>query len=283
MNNPPQAPPQPAPGPRETRIQGLWNDAWKAFDDGGVYEPLIAIAESELARFGANLPPGDAVAIADFERAQNVHLFQSRYFAAHSQKVESFREQTKWGVQQVYDQTDKFNQHAIRSLTLANGGVVIATLAYVQSKGDLSVNFIFVIGLCAIGYLLTILGSHVGVVLSNPVLQVMIELLVPRLSASERSKKLQILQNRSKVLMWSTRPIFYLSATCLIAALVIGVATLASERRIRPAPIVASALVKPPVAPSAQLSARGRSPAGTPASGPRARVCLVPSGEGCLR
>lgn len=241
----------PAPiGPREASIKQNWDAVWREYSEGGVYEPHIAIAEAELASFGSTLPPNDAAALSDFRAAQNLHLFQSRYFAAHVGKIEGFREQLKQAVEWTYAQIAKFNEHSVRSLTLANGGVVLATLAYIQAKDAIATGFFWVIGLGAAGYLLTILGSHVVVILSTRPLVLLSELRAQRISEADRNKKLQDLARHNKLMVWCSRPPFYGAAMCLIGALCIGVMTLAADRQVsglvsQPLTKAAIALPKP--------------------------------------
>jgi hypothetical protein len=221
---------QSAPTFRDARIQSLWNDVWQTFQSGGVYEPIIAIVEAELAGFGAALPPSDAAAVIDFQKAQNTHLFQSRHFANELAKITVLQEEVRWALQQTMAEMDKYNQHTLRSLTLAHGGIVIATLAYIQSLHQPPLAFVAVVGLGAFGYLLTIIGAAISVRLMAPLLKLLGELLAPRLAVAERQSRIEGFQKGSKKVAKWTRPFFYASAGCLIFALFIGIKALVDER-----------------------------------------------------
>jgi len=225
----PPTPPAP-PGPCQARIQQIWTSVWQTEQDGGVFEPLVAIAESELASFATAIPAGNQAVALDLQLAQNWHLFQSRHFAARLAALETYRAQIQDVSHQVYDQMAKFNEHAVRSLTLAHGGIVIAALAYIQAKETVPFGMVKVISLCSFGYLLTILGSHLVVALSGPVTNALMVLRTPRISEAVRTTNVHSLNKATKRMTWISRPVFYLSAICLIAALFIGISSLVAEK-----------------------------------------------------
>ena len=222
--------PNPPQGPREIRIQQVWDQVWKSFSEGGVYEPHIAIAEAELSGCRSNLLSNDPAALADLQKAETLNLFQNKHFAAHLDKIESLKQFTSAAFKQTQEQASKFNEHAVKSLTLANGGVVIATLAYVQAKDVFPPGFLWVIGLCSFGYLLTILGSYLVVVMSGKLFATLLSLQMPRMSDEDRLSKNNELIVGGRKLVLVTQPFFFLSAACLIVALIIGVNSLVAER-----------------------------------------------------
>jgi hypothetical protein len=231
-------------GPREQYIQQLWDDVWREHSQGGVFEPHIAIAESELTHFGANLPLNDPGVLDDLARAQNVHLFQSRYFAAHVGKIDGFTEQLGKAIDWTYDQMVQFNSHLVRSLTTANGAVVLAALAYIQAQHTIASGFLWVILLGATGYILTLIGSHAVVVLSAKPLSIMNELRQPRLSEATRASKSADLVRVSRRMLWWSHPFFYAAGICLVVALLIGVVALMQSRSAIP-PVQTSANIQP--------------------------------------
>jgi hypothetical protein len=225
-----EAPPRQI-GPREASIKALWDNAWSEHAKGGVFEPYVAVADAELANFAANPPATtDQAACDDLAAAQNLHLFQSKYFLAHVANIDSFREQLKQGVEWTYSQLTTFNEHTVRSLTTANGGVVLAALAYIQAQKAVSIGFLWVIGLGAAGYLFTLVGSHAVVVLSSKPLMLMATLQQSRLSDGDRKENLEKLQPLGRRLVSWSRPFFYAAAVCLIASLTVGVNALIENR-----------------------------------------------------
>jgi hypothetical protein len=219
-------------GPREARIDFLWTEAWKALDEGEVFESYIALADSELANYGASLVAGDLFAQDDLRRAQNLHLFQNRHFAARLNKLEGARQlfsrTTDWLVEQI----GRASEHAVRALLLANGGIVLATLTYIQAKNEIRVGFLWVIALGSAGYLLTLLGCHLSVLFGARALSPLVEMMMPRLAVKEWTEKNKVLQRRLRQIKRTAQPAFYAAAACLIVALIIGVVTLAATRPV---------------------------------------------------
>jgi hypothetical protein len=231
-----QPAPAPPPGPYESRIRQIWDDVWKAERDGGVFEPYISLAESELASFAANIPPANPTAAQDLQRAQVWHLFQSRHFAFHLERLQTYREQLQDVSHQTYDQMAKFNDHAVKSLTFAHGGIVLAALAYIQSKSVVPFGMIQVVGICSLGYLLTILGSHAVTAFSAPMTTLLMTLRVPRIEEKARLKGAGDLAKAGRRMIWGSRPLFYLSGLCLVVALYIGVSTLVDQANVAKSP-----------------------------------------------
>lgn len=219
-------------GPRETRIDQLWTAAWKALEEGGVFEPYVALAESELANYNASLVIGDVAAQSDLRSAQNLHLFQSRHFSVRLNKLETARQVfskiTDWLVVEI----GRANEHAVRALYVANGGIVLATLTYVQARNEFQLGFLWVIALGSLGYLLTLLGCHLTVLFGAKAFGPLAKLVMPRIAVKEWAETHKLVQFQLKRTRWTAQPAFYLAGACLVAALTIGVATLTSTRQV---------------------------------------------------
>ena len=228
-------------GPCEAFIRQIWEEIWKTQEDGGVFEHLVAAAEASIANFAACISVGNQAAALDLQRAKNWHLIQSQHFAVHRANLQTYREQIADTSRRVHEQTSAFDQHVVRSLTLANGAIVIAALAYIQTKSTIPDGMIAVIVLCSVGYLLTLLGSYFVVVLSSPISDCLLDLQNIRLADTIRKKKDADLRRASKYMIWMSHPIFFASAICLAAALYIGIQSLRHERP----PVPPSAVSKP--------------------------------------
>jgi hypothetical protein len=194
-----------------------------------VYQAHLALVESEFSAFAASVTPEN---LNDFELAKIAHIYQGRHFADTLDMRKFFRDRFQWALENTYKQLIIFNQHTVRSLTLANGAVVLATLAYIGNvaRGGIPRGLIWVIGLCAFGFLLTLFGSHLVVVLSMKLVSTLNMLMSPRMPDKDIFSGNDVLQKRARLMLYCTQPFFYLSAICLVAALIIGVKTLVVEQ-----------------------------------------------------
>jgi len=209
-------------GPRSDRINSLWKLAWKAYREGDVHEYFVALAESELANFRNKLSHTDT-AIADLAEAENIHLAQSRHFAVHIEKMENERLSVVASKDYLIRETTSLAQYTYRSLGLAHGAIALGVLGFIgQSEKEISTSLISVLILCSLGFFLTLLSGHVSTLLFVRPLKYLAELSAPRISESSRNEKRTLLAKSLKPMTWIPRILSYLSALCLVAALILG-------------------------------------------------------------
>jgi hypothetical protein len=211
-------------GPKETRIDWIWDQAWAKLSNGEIYDYFVALAEADLAKFERDLAPNDPSALTDLTYAKSSDRAQRTHFAAVIKQRDEERQRIYGFVQVLHDQVIRQSHFVMQSLALANGSVVLATLGYIGRDGASPVSriFIVVIGLGGVGFLLTLLMAHVGVMRSRRPLKDLAELAAPRIS-EERAKVLGqgVLQYGNQSLRISSI-IGYAAALCLILALATG-------------------------------------------------------------
>ena len=236
--------PTPPAGPRKAQIVWLWNEAWKAYNKGEVSEFYIRMADADLARFAASSPLQDAAAQADLNDATSYHIAQSKHFEAEQANVEYFRTTIGSLRDTLMEQNFSLAQFTYRSLSLANGAIVLATLAFLGNKaqGPIPDGIIFVIILGSVGFLLTLLAAHLGVLLITRPVRLLTESTVPRLAPQVRKDKMAVFQ---RSLRWLRVSMFvnYAAFGCLAGAIVVGTSGLVTMYGKVPA-------VQPPAASS---------------------------------
>lgn len=220
-------------GPIEIQMESLWQAVWKAQRAGEVHEALVAHAESEFAKFSASPKLTDETAF-DFRMAEIYHLFQSRAFYAHMEDqkiaIATYRPMFQWALTEL----SNLSQQTSRSLTLAHGAVVLAVLALIGNDKDVLRTSApaWIIGLCSIGFLLTILGSHAGVLIATRSIKPVAEIIGLRLSDEGRAERIKSIDRTAFLSKAFVRPIFYVSFALLAVALFVGIRMFLDEQKI---------------------------------------------------
>lgn len=221
-------PPPPAKGPREQRIDWIWERAWECLQKGELHQFWFAQARADLDQFRAQLPPGDGAAAADLEKAANGDRSHRELFLECLQLKEAERKEFQFLRDFLITDIAKINAFAFQTLTLANGAVVLGVLGYMgrEGAGPIPHGLIWVLGLAGSGFLATLLSAHVGILLAQPFVNLLSELSRPGLSEADRMAKAATIPKVSERAKWPSRILSYSAATCLVASLVIGARTL---------------------------------------------------------
>lgn len=221
-------PPAPSVGPMRQAIAAQWQLIWKAQAEGGVWEYPLDVANATMANFRATQAGYTPPQLADLSATEHFHAAQSRHFAAHLDGLNASRVRIQWALESTYTAVLKVSEHLVRSLTIANGAVVLGTLAFIGNvrSPELQNSLLPVLGLCGSGFLLALGGGHASVLTSRRTIALLGDLTAPRISEAVRTAMAGKLKIQARRTLRVVQPFYYLSALCLVAALCLGVVAL---------------------------------------------------------
>ncbi len=224
----------PPNGPRHARIEEIWNDAWKACADGEVYEFYVALAEVEISRFGSTgLPPNNDVARLDQNAAENAHLAHSRHFFAHVAQQAETRALMNSTRDFVIKAMNDMGQLAYKMLSVANGAVATGIVAFMgtQTSAGKAVpgGLLSVLILSAVGFFLTLLSGHAGVLLFQKPIKVLTDLSMPRISEERSANAIKELNESLKPARIVPTSFAYAATACLVGAFVVAALALSGR------------------------------------------------------
>ena len=212
----------------EQAVASQWNTVWTAAQNGEVWEYFAAVGEANIANWRAGAKTYDPQQTQDLFRAEHLHLAQSRHFQARLDNLAVARAQAQGIFELTIKTVSELNLQLTKLLAFANGAVVLGTLAFIGNEHSASVQneLIPVVILCSVGFLLTLLASHIALLRSRRIITLLGELTALRLSDAARSERHSEIQRRGRTTAWTVQPLYYISAACLGLAMVFGVSAL---------------------------------------------------------
>lgn len=219
-----QQPQNPA-GPREQRLQWIWQQVWDNLTAGQVYGYYLSLADSELLRFRAALPLNDQAAATDMLAAENINRAQSKHFEANLAIRSDERSKIAAWREAILSQVQKLSFFSLQMLALANGSAVLGALTYLGREGvgrQTQNAFVFVIAFGSIGFLLSLMSAHVSALLSQRPLGILMDLTALHISA-QRIAELwaDFKKTTGRMTIWS-RVTGYSAVACLVGAIASG-------------------------------------------------------------
>lgn len=214
-------------GPITTYVRLGWNSAWQAIAEGNAADGHILSIENFLSRQRGQSPSHDSCASEDLEFAESINRFNAAQYWHHLKYLEHRASQFQQYCTEASAHNQAINLHLFKSLALAHGAAIVATLAYLSDIEEPG-HFPWILLVCGLGFLMSLLGARLALHAGNKILQIIAPLtfpLTPENEVAERHKKISEFGNSSLRYEWPT----WLSVALLVGALFLGTSFLLED------------------------------------------------------
>ncbi|MBX3491095.1 hypothetical protein [Parvibaculum sp.] len=215
-------------GPITTYVRLGWDSAWKSVAEGKPADGHILSVENFLSRHRAQPQQGDTGVSADLDFAESLNRFHAAQYWHHLKHLEHRASQFQRYSVEISAHNQALNLHLFRSLTLAHGAAIVATLAYLGNTSDPGC-FPWILFLCGVGFLFSLLAARLSLHAGYKALQIVAPLTFPLTPESETEKKSQDLIDFGRSTLRYEWPI-WVSVGLLIGALTLGTLFLLGDR-----------------------------------------------------
>ena len=186
---------QEADGPLTTYVRANWKSAWEAIAQGGTGEGFIIAIEGYLVQNRHRAAPVAEEILSDLENAERLHIFHKVNYQHHLQGRQHRASQLLRLANEAANQINSLTIHITKSLTLAHGAAVLATLAYVGQGHPQGYAFTSIIGVCALGFLSSLLGAYLGISANSKLMSTLLPLTDPQIAESIFNEKAKVLSD----------------------------------------------------------------------------------------
>lgn len=218
-------------GPLEEYVSETWNAAEKSLEHGRPAEALIEAIETSLRRQRGKVKQEDIEKHLDLDAAENLHIFRKIRYQQDVAIKRQRSEHMRWMVDEISQHIQNLNLHLFKSVTLAHGAGVVASVAYLGQGHSRSLAFPIVIVICSIGFLMSLLSARISIYVNMRLQALTLSMSNTYLAETERQKAgNQILHLNAKG--WKYEWATAVSILLLIAAVGIGLIEFWPENKL---------------------------------------------------